>query len=658
MRNWLLPLLALSWVACATTDDEAVDTDTDGSDDCAYARITRGAPGALQAGFARARIPAPVGIGTAGNAPFGAPSSPTPFASIYPGTQRIHGHPEIKAVALSRGPGHEVVFMRFDAVGMFSQLRNDVVAKVSASVGRDMDHAILMGATHTHSGPGRVVNTGTDETTFFDFIADKFFPEFYDAFVQAAADTAVAALEDLQPAKAAFLTGECTDGHNDRRCEDGTYTNPALPIIAVERDGQVDLVVAAYAIHGTVFGVDDFFLSQDVHGAIEEAIEDRFDHPVEALLFNSWGADMSPGSPQGVPTQAAASIDGGFQRVRDVGWTVSESVMAALATGPTFVDDPTIHLETHRLPINRDVIGYEEGVFPYPYGGVYCEGGGDCPGTYTEGLDQVCLPFNENFPAPSQTAMTVGRVGDFALLTFPGEPGTELAERIMAAVQEAHSDAERWLFMGYTQDYLGYSIHEESWWLGGYEASGALWGPRQGEYLAERAAHLYGVWADQSCPEPQPGKLVPFPYEVGTPYAAETGLTPNTALAEPAEEVAPTDVITFTVAGHDPWLGAPLAWLETADGTVVTRINGVRATSDDYNFDVYLEPSPSYRDDEDGPRTFAWTFRIPVRQPVEGVGISLPDGSYVMKVDVPQPDDSVVTVTSAAFDVVTPDLGD
>jgi hypothetical protein len=655
-----LPLLALLAAACVPAEQASDDTDdTDVGPTCAYERPDRPAPGALQAGLAKARIPAPVGIGTAGFGPFGAPSNPTPFASIYPGTRRIHGHPEIKAVALSRGPGNEVVFVRLDAVGVFHQLRTDIVNRVSERLGRDMDDAIVLGATHTHSGPGRVVNTNMAETSFFDFIADKFMPEFYDRFVGAVADTIVAAYDDLQPAEVAFVDGNCPDGHSDRRCEDGEYQNGTLPIVAVRRDGRLDALVHAYAAHGTVFGIDDQYLSQDVHGAIEEAVEDRFDHPVESLSFNAWGADMAPGSPQGVPhAEVASTVDGNHVRFRDVGWTVANAVEDALATA-TWTSDPEIHLETHRLTIDREAIGYTDEDFPYEFGAVYCQSTeqsnleDECavPEGGFDDLLAACVPFNESFPAPNDTITTVGRIGDYGFVSWPGEPGTLLVEALLQRIREANG-VERFFFAGYAQDYLGYSLLEEDWWKGGYEASGALWGPKQGQFISDRIVEIYDSFANGTCPPDEPEALQPFPYSLDQAYTAEKALDLGTVAEDVQGAYLRDGVVTFTVYGSDPWVGAPLAWLEDDDGNALLRPNGMRVDSDDYNFDVDLSVDPSYPDQPRGDRHFAWTFTFPLAQPVEG-NLAVPDGTWTLKVQLPKSDGSTTTVSSAPFAVGT-----
>jgi len=666
MRNVLVSSLRIATLstlvlaACTGSDDDADDSDDADTDSCAFERPIRGAPQALQAGVATRRIPAPVGIGTAGYGPTGAPSSESPFSDIYPGTKRIHGHPEIKAVVLSRGEGHEAIFVRLDAVGMFSQLRNDVVTRLESELGRNLDHALLLGATHSHSGPGRVVNTGSSDVSFFDLIADRFDPEFYERFVDDVVQTVAAAYDDLAPAELGAAEALCPDGHSDRRCEDGLdYENGSLPLLAVRRGGEVEAVVFSYAIHGTVRGLDDLYLGQDVSGAIEEALEDRYDHPVEALFFNSWGADMSPGSPQGIATDPDAADRGGdFVRMRVIGEAVAQAVDDVVG-GMQYADDPEIQLETHRYVINREAIGYDDQTFAqYPTGGVFCGLAGDVDcvegerAPRIEDLDKGCVPFPETFPAPSQSSTTVGRVGPFTILTYPGEAGTLLAEGLIQDLQARYDDVVDVMFLGYTQDYLGYGIEEEDWWSGGYEASGALWGPRQGEYLMERIAAAYDSFAAQSCPSEEPDALVPFPYTIDAPYQAVDAVQAATVATDVQSSYDAAGMVSWTFRGRDPWLGAPEVVLQTAAGDAVSRPNGMPVTGDDYNLDVELTVDPPW-EEAATQRTFLWRVRLPVTQPVGGV--SLTPGDYRLRATVPAATGGGDEVTSAVFTIADGD---
>lgn len=603
-------------------------------------------PGALVAGIATAPIPAPLGIGTAGFGPFGAPSSATPFSDIYPGTVRMHGQPEIKVVALSRGEGFEVIFVRVDAVGVFQQLRRALVLELQERTGRDLNDALILGATHTHSGPGRIIDGGG----LFELIADTFFPEFYDRFVQDMADTIEAALADQRPARLGTVITTCEEGHSDRRCEDGLdYTNSALPVIAVERDGQVDALVVTYAVHGTLLGIGDLTLSQDVSGAVEQAIEDRFDRPVEVLMFNAWAADMAPGDPVLATSQAgAADRPDGYDRMERVGSVMADAVHDALP-GLVWEEEPALRAATRRVPLDREAIGYAEGEFAYEYGGVYCEGDSDCdPSTTIEGLDAACLPFNEVTPAPNQTEMTAGQVGPFTLVTFPGEPGTLLAEQIMDEARATWPDrVEDVFFVGYAQDYVGYSILEEDWWQGGYEASGAIWGPRQGAYLAGRAIDVLGAFLDGGAIADEPAPIPPFDDPQYTPYVAEEALDAGLVVADLPDTAGVDTVLRLTVNGGDPWLGPPRPTIERIDGLPVTRPNGAPLGVGDYDWTLELSPSPGYAESP-GPtaRTFAWTLELPVQRTTPG-WLALEDGAYRIKVELPISATEVVEATSS-----------
>jgi len=467
-------------------------------------------------------------------------------------------------------------------------------------------------------------------------------------------DVIEAAYADLQPARLATTMSRCAEAHQDRRCEDGgpDYENSDIPLIAVERGGELSILIGAYAIHGTVLSLGDLTLSQDAYGPIEHAIEDGFDHPVGAMMFNSWGADMSPGDPD-VETRNGAD-QGKFDRTERIGVAVSAQVHAALDAGLTWDAEPAVRAQVYRPPIDRQAIGYAEDEFTYEYGAVYCEGASDCDASTTvPDLDEACLPFNELFPAPNQTVLSSGRVGGFHLITFPGEPGTALSERVMADVRAADPEVGDIFFLGYGQDYLGYSIEETDWWQGGYEASGALWGPRQGEYLADRVVEAAAAYRSGARLGTEVEPIVPF--EVGdyTAWEPEDAVGAGVVLADVSEAYARTETVSFTVSGSDPWLGTPRARLLDADGAPVLRPNGVALTGDDSPFHWTLSVDPPYADaGYPSPRTFSWTVELPAGHRT-AAWPQLAAGSYRLEVTLPANAGETV-LTSAPFEIVEP----
>lgn len=611
-------------------------------------------PGPLQVGVAKLRMPAPLGIGTVGYGGFGVNGPESPFnGRYYPATTRVYGHPQYRAMVISRGAPHEVIFLRADTVGVFQHFRRAVALELEKRLGYPVEDRLIFGGTHTHSGPGRIIDGGP----VFDLMAGTFFPEHYLRMINGAADAVMAAYADLAPARIGHTWASAPEGHSDRRCEDGLdYKNSAVPVLAVEREGRIDAVLFAYAVHGTVLDIRDFTLSREVSGAIEELVEAGFGHPVTALMFNSWGADMAPGSPD-VPLGDGAQIHPGYERMHRVGRHVADAIHGALL-GVEWEDEPEVFASVRRVPIGREAIGYPEGMFEYEWGGVYCSfpARDDCdPETIIEDLDSRCLPFPEDAPLPDLTEIAAGRVGQLAFVTQPGEPGTLLAEELLGRIAEIH-DHHNVMFLGYSLDYTGYAILEEDWWQGGYEASGHIWGPWQGEYLVDRAVEVFGhvvvdgPWSGRSSDEPPPAE----PFEAGefTPYVTTTALDVGIFVQDASPVYGVEDVVAVTVQGGDPWLGVPLATLEDGSGDPVEGYNGVPVDSDGYAFWVDVVYDPPYEEDKTAStRRFLWSFSMPVRLRVAGLVPDLVGGSYRIRVTLPGEGGAPQEVRSALFSV-------
>jgi hypothetical protein len=331
-----------------------------------------------------------------------------------------------------------------------------------------------------------------------------------------------------------------------------------------------------------------------------------------------------------------------------VGAAVAAAVDEALG-GIEFSDEPTIASRSYRTEIHHGVLGYDEGVFPYPNGALYCSGESDCdPSTIVEDLDRWCFPFPEEQPAPDQTMFTVGQVGDLFFVTFTGEPVTTLAEYVMEGMKR-NDGVQDILFLGYTQDYMGYSVLEEDWWQGGYEASGTLWGPRQGVYLADFVIRAFDAFVSGGTIR-QPPPWEPFEVAPYQRYAAAQAIGMGEVLTDVLQSYGRTDVVTVEVAGGDPWLGAPLAFLETADGEPVKRPGGQPIDSDGYHFWIDLSPEPPYAE-QAAERRFRYSLSMPVSRQ-HAVRSPLPFGSYRIRVELPMTAGTTTTVYSSPFDIV------
>ena len=615
------------------------------------------AAGALEVGIAERRIPAPLGIGTMGFGPIGLDPNPTPFVDVYPGTERVHGELTMRAVAISRGDAHEVILVRTDTIGIFQQLREAVLDLVEERIDRRLDDSLIIAGNHTHSGPGRLLMSSGALAT----LAGPFFPEFYDALLDSIATVIVDAIADQAPAEIGHAIAQSTEGHSDRRCENDALPQvqevPDLPLVAVRREGRLDAVIGSYAYHGTVIGISDLTLTGDMGSTVEQKIEERFDHPVMVLFFNSWGADMAPGNPTPGPDETGADQPGDYDRMDRVGDVIADAIVPVLE-GITYSATPDVRARTYRVDLDRASIDYEDGVFNYPHGGAFCggSGSGDCErNTPNMGLANACVPISARENLPKQTTLTAGQLGSLFFVTAPGEWSTALAAGVLDQVRaESGGDA---MLIGYANDYNGYSIGESDWYMGGYETSGALWGPRQGDYLAARLVESFETFHGQLDVPPfcEPARVEPFSgYEGYALYEPEAPVGLGAITEDVPAAVTQTDIVSFVVSGSDPWLGTPVATLERDTGggvfEPVIRTNGEPVDSRSYDFWIDLAVDPPYVEDErEESRTFGWRVSLPISRRSRSAIPTL-SGPHRFSIAVPAAGGEM-TVTTGTFDV-------
>ncbi len=587
-------------------------------------------PGPWRVGAAVARMPVPVGIGTSGFGPSGGLTSKSPFANVYPATTRVHTHPDLRAVVFEAGEGRLIV-VRTDTIGVTEAFRQSLVARLEARFGPDVDAQLLLAATHTHSGPGRLI-----DKPLWNLIADDFFPEFYERMVDALEAVVLAAADDLEPALVGHGLVRTTSLHSDRRCANAEEDEPELPFVRADRagDGSTKALLLFHAIHGTVLGMSELSLSQDVSGGVEAKVAEEFDHPVTVLFLNGAAGDMAPAGASVEPVAGAAPWPEPFARTEALGMAAAAAMRKAADVTPSA--EGVIRGLVVRAPLSLEALGYEGDEFPHEYGAVYCGAAYDerCLGEpKNPDALQGCLPLpDEANAAPDRSPVSVFQLGERLILTGPGEFSVALARRAReeAARLTGLSDV---VFVGYAQDYTGYSLPEDDWWQGGYEASGALWGPKQGDHLADAIVAAAAVFANPSLPLTfdDPGPLpTPGAYDF-EPLDPTPSAGPAEVLADVPAEVAADAVGELTFAGGDPWLGAPLVTLESrqADGSFVpvTGPGGRVVDSDGYEMTLSLSPDPPYRNRRAPVRTFAWTVRLPMSRTYGG-GPDLSDGAF------------------------------
>jgi neutral ceramidase len=289
----------------------------------------------------------------------------------------------------------------------------------------------------------------------------------------------------------------------------------------------------------------------------------------------------------------------------------------------------------------------------------------------------------EEMPLCNTTRATISvlRLGDYLFPTAPGEPVVPWRDRVVA---DSPFPVERTFVLGFAQGHIGYILTAEDWLRGGFEPTINVWGPLEGELLAEQlvalmplavspirenaaadsATHVVApTFTDTDVPPPDPAPLAgTVPETVPGEVFFRSGARPTHG--QPDATIPRVEgVARFVWIGEDPLSGTPRARLEReVDGAFVpvTRRSGREVT--DLDFLVVWTPQPLRRVGTE-PLTNYWTIEwqaldvfgargATVPAPGEGLDVladraGLPLGRYRFHVE-----GTGYAVDSAPFEVV------
>ena len=576
-------------------------------------------PVPLKVGTANRQMPVPLGIPICGNAPPNKPLSP--YSVTFPGSSFVYLHPTIRAVALEGGTSR-LLIIRADLIAVNASVVERLENDLSELTGYDWTGKIIINASHTHSSAGRM-----GSGLIWEIMADAFFPELFERMTADLVDLAAEALLDMEPGAMGYGTVETADLHNDRRCENPELSDDRVHLLRFDsEDGIPKALIMVHSVHGTIIGAGQQNLSRDATGGIEEKVKESFDSYVEVLFLQAGAGDQSPDSPTYEVQQPAADIGGDYNRIESLGLTAAEVVQSVFWELETTTDVP-ISSVSHFVPLGRDVLGYEGDEFPYPSGGVYCGTTVDTEcwsgePTPVEGLDKMCLDIGiSGDSAPDRTIMTAAQLGDVLIVTFPGEPVTQCLLNVEEGVRDMFPEQERIVVLGYSQDYMGYSTPEWDWWQGAYESSGALWGPKQGDYLTEAgieiAASLLEPASSVTFEDPGPFELI---YGIPATFTPTQAKGAGNIVLQP-QSAAAGDIVSVEFTGGDAWHLMPIVILEIEgeDGQFkpLLRNNKTPVDSMGYEFFTTMTMDPTYKYNSSiKTRIFTWRVEMPTARAV------------------------------------------
>ncbi len=227
---------------------------------------------------------------------------------------RLHA----RALALDDGAGRSLIAVSADLCLMAPEQALGVRERIAAATGVGASR-ILVGCTHTHSGP----DTGLSE-----LLAGRPLPSWVPAIFDGIAAAAVEAWENREPARLGWTRTEARIGRN-RRIADAPI-DPTVEVLRVDASsGRPIAVLFRHSCHGTVRGHDSLEISADWPGAAATAIESETG--AVALFLLGAHADVDPRT-RGLMDLAipGQSVGLGAEAVRVLGREVADAVLESL----------------------------------------------------------------------------------------------------------------------------------------------------------------------------------------------------------------------------------------------------------------------------------------------------------------------------------------
>ena len=402
----------------------------------------------LVAGAASVDVTPPVGVPLAG---YGGAARRSlfpdlldrhPLAFWFKPSDGVHDRIMARVLLLQFG-AVRLLWTSVDLVGVDADMVRELTDRLAASGLRY--EAIIVSASHTHSGPGTYARSA-----LFELLAlDRYVPATRERLLEGILTAARLAEERKRPVRVGAGLGEV---RGITRSRVNLPTDPEVGVLkVVEESGAPVALLWNYAIHGTALGPHNRLLSGDVMGAVSETLERTFGVP--ALYTNGAEGDVSPSQK-------------GWEGVRAIAGALAREVQAVWArtplerSSPLYVVSQRFDLPPPRLSV-RNCLGH---------------------------LVPAGVRLGLSWAMPGSTEMVGVAVGRSAWVTVPGELQTRLGQAVKASGRQLFPRA---FVVGLSNDYLGYFLAPEEFEKGRYISCATLYGKEGGALVVDRAEEIF-----------------------------------------------------------------------------------------------------------------------------------------------------------------------
>lgn len=372
-----------------------------------------------------------------------------PYAFWLKPSQGVHDPIMARALVLQSSE-RRVLWITVDLVGTDPEMMPALRTRLRAT-GLTYD-AIVLSASHTHSGPG-----GFSRSWLFGVLAlDRVVPAVREGILQGMVEAARRAEARKVPARIGIGRGEVTGLTRSRV---GLPLDPEVGVLkVVQPDGEPVALLWNFAIHGTALGKSNLLLSGDITGAASQALEERLGVP--ALYTNGAVGDVSPARR-------------GWAGVSEIGDALSREVLATWARTP-LERAPRLEALSARMALPTPRLSLT-----------------NCLGRWIPRWLTIGLGSG----LPQEAEMVGLAIGESAWVTIPGELQTRLGQAVKAEGRRLFGHA---FVLGISNGYGGYFLTPEEYEKPSYIACASLYGQTGGQVIVQHATTILRKLRDHS----------------------------------------------------------------------------------------------------------------------------------------------------------------
>ena len=412
------------------------------------------------------------------------------FAARYKPSEGVHDPLFAKAFFIS-SRSSEALLISCDLLNIPEELYSIASEKISSETGIEQN-AILIAATHTHSGPSLSPNISSSANH-----ENKSNNAYYRSLPGLIAEAGIRAVEKSRSGYIGFGSTSLNISFN-RRKKDGPTDPELIVAFATDHDKNPIAVTINYACHGVVLGPSNYQISSDFMGYATRTVESLIKDKVVSLFFNGADGDLNPITCKGY------ACNGTFDDVERLGLALSDRAIDAIQN-VTLLDNIEIGHAFKKMDVELEKPSLELAEKMYRDQENYIKSFSSSrspteaiPADKIEEATAVLKYLRKNldkiktqsFPDKTVANLQAIRIGDYAILALPGEPFVELGLKIKSS-----SPFKLTSVFSYANGYVGYIAPLTSYEEGGYEVMPTYWNRLKkgsGELFVEEGLKLLG----------------------------------------------------------------------------------------------------------------------------------------------------------------------